>query len=203
MNRPIFAAAVLLGLPAFASAQPLTPLTTASGVGGFGGGARPSTPALTAPNPTLLPSRFGFNNGFGGGFRQPGFPVGGIWGGFGYGYPYGYSYPVPVPVPVDVPVQIGPPEPPPITLSNEFPAVLVLEFPAPAEVWVNGDKGSGDPITEWTLTSPVLKAGGEFTFDVKARWKSGGKTFEYTRSVTVAGGKRSRALVVTGTEVKE
>ena len=37
----------------------------------------------------------------------------------------------------------------------------------------------------------------------KARWKSGEKTYEAERSITVPGGKRSRALVVSGTEIKE
>ncbi|MBA4186414.1 MAG: hypothetical protein C0467_00200 [Planctomycetaceae bacterium] len=88
-------------------------------------------------------------------------------------------------------------------MVNEFPAVLTLEFPAAAEVWVNGKKGEGDPTTEWTLTSPDLLKGTEYTFEVKARWTVGGKTFEYQRSIKVEGGNRSRALVVAGTEIKE
>jgi uncharacterized protein (TIGR03000 family) len=95
------------------------------------------------------------------------------------------------------------PEQAPLILSNEHPAVLVLEFPADAEVWVNGDKANLPATNEWTLTSPVLKAGGEYTFNVKARWKAGGRIYEYDRAITVAGGNRTRTIVVTGTEVKE
>jgi uncharacterized protein (TIGR03000 family) len=90
-----------------------------------------------------------------------------------------------------------------LVLANEFPATLVLEFPAAAEVWVNGKKGEGEPNAEWTLTSPTLQPGQRYTFDVKARWKADGKTLECTRSFTVAGGERSRAHVLAGTPVKE
>jgi uncharacterized protein (TIGR03000 family) len=215
MSRILFAVAGLVGFTAGAQAQPLTPLTTASGVGGFGGGVRPNTPTFTAPTPGMATPQFHFNGGITGGFKHhnPGFPFPRCWGSYrglfylgGYGYGYGYGSNPTVVVPVPYPVYIGPPEPPPqppIMLSNEFPATLVLEFPAAAEVWVHGQKGVGEPTTEWTLTSPVLKAGGEYTFEVKARWKVGGKSFEADRSVTVAGGKRTRAIVVAGTEVKE
>jgi uncharacterized protein (TIGR03000 family) len=90
-----------------------------------------------------------------------------------------------------------------VELSHEFPATLVMEFPAAAEVWVNGEKGDAKPDREWTLTSPPIKLYEEFTFKVRARWQAGGKTYEAERSVTVPNGTRSRALVVSGTEVKE
>jgi uncharacterized protein (TIGR03000 family) len=209
MTRLPLSAAAVLFAAAGASAQPLTPLTTASGVGGFGGGVRPNTPALVAPSPSDPRFRPGF--GLGGGFHHghhPILPWGGGWwgGGFPYNPYYGYGYgPPAVVVPVPVPVPVGPPAPPERTVivGNEFPAVLVMEFPAAAEVWVDGEKAKNEPNTEWTLTSPVLKAGGEYTFDVKGRWQSGGKTYEAQRKVTVPGGKRTRVLVVSGTEVKE
>ena len=193
MSRHLLALAVLLGLPALAVAQPGT------------GKQNPPTflpisPVMPGISPVMPPL-----NPIGGG--KPGKPIfPPIWGGWFpyYGYGYGGQPPVIV-VQVPAPVPVGPPPPPErvVVISNEFPAVLVLEFPAAAEVWVNGAKAEGEPTSEWTLTSPVLKAGGEFTFEVKARWKSGGKTFEAERSVVVAGGKRSRAIVVAGTEVKE
>jgi uncharacterized protein (TIGR03000 family) len=80
--------------------------------------------------------------------------------------------------------------------------MLVVQFPAAAEVWVGGTKADGGPATEWTLTSPALKPGESHTFEVKARWKVGGKTFEATRSVAVTAGERNRAVVVSGTAVK-
>ena len=52
-------------------------------------------------------------------------------------------------------------------------------------------------------TGHPLRTGVEYTFKVKARWKVGDKTYEYVRSVPVAAGNRSKAIVVAGTEVKE
>jgi uncharacterized protein (TIGR03000 family) len=146
----------------------------------------------TLPYPTPLPI-------------APGYPRYGVtWGGFGYGfggYPYYYSYSIPAPA---APVQAPEPEAGPnIALVNVFPASLTLEFPAPAEVWVNGKKGEGEPTMEWNLNSPQLKVGTDFTFEVKARWKVGGKTYEYERTIVVAAGNRSRALVISGNLVKE
>jgi len=192
--RRFLTAAVLLTLPGLASAQRAM---SAKHTGMNGGFFYPGQTGPTVPGPG-----FPFSGAWSGFNRYPSHGIGGFgFGGFGFG---GGSYPVPVFVPVPVPV--GPPEPPPqptLVLANEFPAVLTLEFPAVAEVWVNGQQGIGEPAAEWTLTSPVLKAGGEYTFAVKARWKAGGRTFEYERSVTVAGGQRSRSLVVAGTAVKD
>jgi hypothetical protein len=122
-----------------------------------------------------------------------------------YDYDYGYR-PQPryePPVFIEEPPELPPPPQRVVELSHELPAVLVLDFPAAAEVWVNGVKGDAKPDREWTLTSPPVKLYEEFTFKVKARWKSGGKTYETERSVTVPNGKRSRVLVVGGTEVEE
>jgi uncharacterized protein (TIGR03000 family) len=223
MSRLVFAAGLLLGMQGEASAQFFPYTTPPSGYGGFGGGPRPLGPAILPNPPSITPPSYGMTGrGFGGGFggfRGAGFPFRGIWGGYGYGlgypyygyglgYPYygygggftynGYSFDGPTPVYVES-------QPPAqnIALANVFPAVLTMEFPAPAEVWVNGEKAEGDPSTEWKLTSPELKQGETYTFGVKARWKSGGKTYSYERSVDVASGDHSRALVVAGTEVKE
>lgn len=210
MFRVVFGGGWLFGVVTAVAAQPLTPLTTASGVGGFGGGLRPGTPALVAP--TAGPW-WGAGFGWGGGLISPyphrlGVPFSGIWwGGYGFGNPYALLPVVPVvpvvPVPVPVPQSPRRPEPPPLIPGNEFPAVLVLELPAPGEIWVNGRQAEGGPATEWVLTSPVLRAGGEYTFDVKARWTAGGKSYESQRAVTVVGGRRSRLLVLAGTEVRE
>ncbi|MBA4062152.1 MAG: hypothetical protein C0501_00275 [Isosphaera sp.] len=230
MIRPSSAALVLLAWPAAAPAQPQTlPLTTAPEIG-FNGLSRMSNPGPFAPTVSALtpfPSRVGggvvgkpYVGGVGGGL---GFPFAGVWtGGYGFGglyfngyypnYRYGFGYPTtlyayPVPVPVVVPV----PEPVParprsseplVPLANEFPAVVTLEFPGPAEVWLNDKKQPGEPTAEWRFTSPAIPAGSEYTFEVKARWKSGGKTYEYVRSVPAVGGQQKGVLVVSGTEVR-
>ena len=217
MNRPVLATVLLLGLPAAASAQPLAPGIAASPggfggapAGGFGAGWRSPVPAGPFGGP-----KYPCAGGVGVRFspacppNQPGFPFSGVWlGGFGfgapyYGYGYGYapttSFGFPSLTADLPPIQAGPN----LAIGDEFPATLTREFPAPAEVWVNGKPGDGKPTTEWTLTSPLIKTGTEFTFDVKARWNLNGKTYEYTRTVNVASGNRSRALVVAGVEVKE
>jgi uncharacterized protein (TIGR03000 family) len=214
MPRSFLAVTVLLLASTAASAQP------PKGKSGFGGGFKagpPVRPAVLDVLPPTFPDRappitLSSGGGFSGGFgwpghphhhRHPGYPFYGVWPGFGGWAPfYGYTVPVPVGVPVPVYIPVGPADPV-VELSGEAPAVLVLQFPAEAEVWVSGKKGSGEPQVEWTLTSPPIQTGSDYTFDVKARWKAGGKTYEYSRVVTVAAGNRSRSLVFLGTEVKE
>ncbi|MDY3555844.1 hypothetical protein R5W24_004990 [Gemmata sp. JC717] len=125
--------------------------------------------------------------------------------GYSYGLDYeyieqpGYDEPVyPVVGPVVRPAR---PEPA-VVLANEFPATLVVQFPAAADVWLNGRAVSGAAADERVLTSPVLKPGESYAFAVKARWAAGGKTYEANRTVTLGGGDRSRLIVVSGAEVK-
>jgi uncharacterized protein (TIGR03000 family) len=92
---------------------------------------------------------------------------------------------------------------PQIVRSGQSNAALVVQLPAAAEIWVRGKKGEGQPAAEWALTSPALMVGAAHTFELKVRWKVDGKTFEVSRSVTVAAGNRSRSIVISGTEVKE
>lgn len=129
--------------------------------------------------------------------------------GAGFGYGYGIGYPAgglfAAPPTINITqsvtnVSVG-------TTSSgvvpvrDLPATLVLQFPNAAEVWVNGKKADGDTAPERVLTSPTLKPGEQYTFEVKARWMSGGKAYEATRTVTLGAGDRSRLLVVSGTEV--
>ncbi|MBN9121624.1 MAG: TIGR03000 domain-containing protein [Planctomycetes bacterium] len=174
----------------------------------FGPGM-PFRPTLTSPNqpglvlvPMLAPwgypsyPAFGFGLGGGGGFGYP-------FGGFGYpsvGYPP-VGYP---PVGVAQSVEPQPPDQTTtIALAKEFPATLTVQFPGTAEVWLDGKKVEGTASEERVLKSPVLKEGEKYTFAVKGRWTTGGKTYEAKRSVTLSAGDRSRLLVVSGEEVKE
>jgi len=161
--------------------------------------------------PAMSPAPAGLSGGFAQPGRparphlHPGYPFYGVWPGYGgwapvYGYPIEIPVPFEVPIPVQVPVR--PPEPP-VELSGELPATLVLQFPAPAEVWVNDKKSPGEAQSEWTLTSPPIGVGTEYPFSVKARWTLNGKTFGYERSIAVAAGTRTRSLVVAGKEIKE
>ena len=62
--------------------------------------------------------------------------------------------------------------PAPMSLATEFPATLHLELPAPGVVWANGNKSEGKPTNEWTFTSPAVKSGQSYTFDVTGAGKS-------------------------------
>ena len=62
---------------------------------------------------------------------------------------------------------------------------------------------TGAANAERVLTSPVLSPNQKYTFNIKARWTTGGKTYEAKRSVTLGSGDRSRLMVVSGDEVRE
>ena len=126
------------------------------------------------------------------------------FGGFGgYGYPYGGVNVFPPAINITQSVTAGgaPPAVPAVVPTRDFPATLALQFPNAAEVWLNGKKLGGDASEERVLRSPVLAPGEQYTFAVKARWTTGGKTYVATRTVTLTAGDRSRLLVVSGVEV--
>ncbi|AMV23042.1 hypothetical protein VT84_01430 [Gemmata sp. SH-PL17] len=216
MIRTLATLLALAGSAGFASAQPRhnAPLPLSPGVH-QGSPIGPGTQFIPQPThrfpaggrnmqghnwagPGHYFSPYGRNNLFGYGGYGYGYGYGGYdYGGYGYGPVYDYA-----PVVVEVPVL--PPSPPQrrVVLANEFPATLALQFPAAAEVWLNGEKVEGEASEERVLTSPILKQGEQYTFDVKARWAVNGKTYENIRTVTLGSGDRSRLLVVSGAEVK-
>lgn len=91
---------------------------------------------------------------------------------------------------------------PTIVVNPELPAELTLEFPADAAVTLNGRSVEGSGKTR-TLTSPELKAGESYTFDVKANWTADGKKYEWERTVTLGSGERSKVAVARGFQVKD
>ncbi len=148
------------------------------------------------------------------------FPVAMPWGwGVGWGYQtynpwtgFGYAYGGVLPAnPVASPAATLPAatveQPrrtePAVVLAREFPATLAIQFPAAAEVWLDGKKVSGSAKDEQLLTSPVLKPTQTYTFLVKARWEKGGKTYEAKRAVTLGPGDHSRLMILSGDEVRE
>ena len=193
----------LIALPTVASAQTAV-IAGPPMIGGRSVTGSPITDGTSAlfPVQTYVPPAFSVGGGSLGAAPQIWAPSG-AWGGEYYQWPV-------------IPIVIEPaPTPTGRTgirnaqlttvnaLSGEATATLVVQLPAAAEIWVGGKRVKGDPATEWTLTSPALKAGESHTFEVKSRWKVDGKTFEATRSVPVAAGLRSRSVVVSGTVVKE
>jgi uncharacterized protein (TIGR03000 family) len=145
-----------------------------------------------------------FSGTFDGGFSAS-VPNGGFYNPFGYMPAYGYGTPTSAAVPYNGPVIVTstPPAPPPLQGLVDRPAVLTIDFPAKAEVWLNGKLVEGAPATEQSLTSPPLPDGEKFKFEVRAEWKEKGKVFEYVRTVTLAAGERSKVTVVAGTPVAD
>jgi uncharacterized protein (TIGR03000 family) len=89
-----------------------------------------------------------------------------------------------------------------VPINPELTAELTVEFPAEAEVTVNGAAVAGEGKVR-TLTSPTLKFGLTHTFDVKARWSLDGQAYEWERTVTLGPGERSRITVARGFPVKD
>jgi hypothetical protein len=200
---------VLLALPAPAQnvAQP-PPATVVVGPPVLGGryvSGPPITNGASALYPVQMavPSRFSVGGGSLSAPPQVWVPSGG-WGGTYYPWPV---YPVEVvsdPVPARPDPGLFPAPYPQATGASALPApALVVQFPAAAEVWVGGKKLAGEPKTEWTLNPPAQDAGASYTFEVKGRWKTGDKTFEASRSVTVPAGDRPRLIIASGAAVKE
>jgi hypothetical protein len=84
----------------------------------------------------------------------------------------------------------------------ELPATLKLEFPAPADVWWNGEKQAGPATSTREIQSLPLKLGTEYTFSIVARWTADGTTYEVSRTSTVPAGRTGKLLVIRGTPVK-
>ncbi len=204
MLRTLIALVVVAGFAAIASAQPgnlpLAPgIMPASPIGpGMPAGIGPATTRPGQPGIVYFRAiaPWGWATGWGYQTYSP-------WTGYSYSFggylPDGYVAP-----PVQQQVIVEQPRQPArtIVLANEFPATLVLQFPAVAEVWLNGKSVKGTASEERTLMSPVLKPGEKFAFEVKARWTNRGKTYESTETVTLGPGDRTRLFVVSGTEVK-
>ena len=121
-------------------------------------------------------------------------------------YPwYWQQQPQPVVV-VNAPVIVTTPPPRtpdmPSTAFAELPAVLKLQFPAPADVWFNGTKLDGPAADTREVASVPFKLGTEYTFNIKARWTLAGTEYEVERTSTVPAGNSKKLLIVSGTPVK-
>jgi uncharacterized protein (TIGR03000 family) len=78
-------------------------------------------------------------------------------------------------------------------------AILNLQVPADATVWVQGTQ-TKQTGTERTFVSPSLTPGLDYTYTVKAQWKAGDKTIEQSQNITVRPGERSGLLFLSGNE---
>ena len=139
------------------------------------------------------------------------------WTGFGYSpwaygpsvYAPGFSYPwvylpptVRSSAPTPPPPLVGAGGPGPDLTNAEFPASFTLEFPADVKLWLNGQEVPGAGRTR-VLTSPTLKAGGAFTFDVRAEWTTDGTRYEWDRAIALSAGDKARVTVARGFLIKD
>jgi uncharacterized protein (TIGR03000 family) len=150
------------------------------------------------------------------------FNYGGFYGGYGLPYsPYGVNayapsyygaYYAPYYLPFTTPIGSNDIPAPPLTgagvgpITNVkltgLPAELSIQFPADATVWVNNKQVQETAAKSFELTSPSLTPGMEFTFDVRAEWTADGQAYEYSRTVKVPAGDRSKITVLAGTPKK-
>jgi len=72
-------------------------------------------------------------------------------------------------------------------------AVLALQVPADAKIWVQGEATKQDGAVR-TFVSPPLEPGKTYTYAVKAQWTENGKPVEQSQNVTVRAGNRSQLL---------
>jgi uncharacterized protein (TIGR03000 family) len=89
-----------------------------------------------------------------------------------------------------------------LVINPELAAELTVELPAVAKVTLNGRAvdTSGKTVT---LSSPQLKAGETYTFDVKANWTTDGRQYMWERVVTLGSGERSKMAVARGFPIKD
>src|SRR5579884_166675 len=110
------------------------------------------------------------------GYGYGGYPYGGYYGDYGYPmmYPpyYGYGHP-----PADYMAAY-----PPIPVAESTAVLLNVTVPAGAELWVDGHKTSQTGAVR-QFTSPPLAAGKDYTYELRAKWKDGGRTVEQSRTV--------------------
>lgn len=133
-----------------------------------------------------------------------------FWGG-GYGFYGGYGYPgfFPQPQVVVVPhaVVVAPPNPVRVVEDTDraaalAPATLTLELPAAADVWLDGVKQPSSADATRVLTSPPLKLGASYIFNVRAEWTEGGTRYKTEQTSTVRAGERGKLTVYAGTPIK-
>jgi uncharacterized protein (TIGR03000 family) len=86
-------------------------------------------------------------------------------------------------------------------VSGEDTATLIIALPREGEVWVAGEK-QPDIASEFTITSPVLKPGEPYVFDVRAEWIVDRQRMRSTRSIPVYAGERQKWTVILGDQVR-
>jgi uncharacterized protein (TIGR03000 family) len=70
-------------------------------------------------------------------------------------------------------------------------AFLEIQVPADAEIWLDGYKAT-QVGTVRKFSTPALKPGVPFAYDVRVRWTENGSPVEETRKVVVQAGERTR-----------
>ncbi len=68
-------------------------------------------------------------------------------------------------------------------------ALLRVQVPADAEVWISGERTS-QRGTQRQFVTPALVEGRTFSYEIRARWQQDGKDIQRTQTVTVHSGDR-------------
>jgi uncharacterized protein (TIGR03000 family) len=106
-------------------------------------------------------------------------------GGYGGG-PEGATLPMSA---MSSPVTARARRPAPAPAQPDAPATVTLSAPASADVWFDEWKV---PARTTKLTTPPLKPGRKYTYQVRAAWWQGGRNRTETRDVTVTAGEHVR-----------
>jgi uncharacterized protein (TIGR03000 family) len=145
--------------------------------------------------------RHGYNPGY---YTRP-YPVAphgvspGHYGGYAYPAPApgsgkgvvksGVVYTYPWPGPAASPLPVGPTAgalaPVPI---GPAPVEVEVRVPADAEIWFDGARTRQTGKVR-QFVSPPVTPGHDYTYEVRARWKEGGKEVTQTRRITVHAGE--------------
>lgn len=88
-----------------------------------------------------------------------------------------------------------------VPVSHNQAATLTVVLPTSGNAWLDGVKQKGTGPT-FTLTSPTLKAGVSYEFDVRAEWTVDGTKYRSDRKMIVAAGDRQKLTLVSGDPVK-
>jgi uncharacterized protein (TIGR03000 family) len=73
-------------------------------------------------------------------------------------------------------------------VGNVAEARLTIRLPQNAHLWIQG-KEIGNPGAEYTLVSPALESGFNYSYQLKAQWMEGGAQIVRTRAVQVRAGE--------------
>lgn len=76
-----------------------------------------------------------------------------------------------------------------VNVANDRAVRIDVRVPAGAKIWIGGKETTQGGESR-SFVSPPLEPGSDYTYDIRATWKEGGRTVERKRHVTVHAGDR-------------